>query len=48
MDAMLLVDRYVKNLQISRSNDGSLDMALKEVDDWNKRFGGNDTATPSA
>jgi hypothetical protein len=48
MDAMVLVDRYVKNLQISRSNDGSLDTALKEVDEWNKRFGGSDNKTTSA
>jgi hypothetical protein len=47
-DVFELTNLDVKNLQISRSNDGSLDMALKEVDDWNKRFGGNDTATPSA
>jgi hypothetical protein len=35
MDAMVLVDRYVKNFQISRTNDGSLDTALKEVDEYN-------------
>ncbi|WP_310557778.1 hypothetical protein [Flavobacterium sp.] len=42
MDTMVMVDRYVKNLQISRSNDASLDMAMKDVDDYNKRFGGNE------
>ncbi|MES2478771.1 MAG: hypothetical protein V4561_06780 [Bacteroidota bacterium] len=37
-DIMVLVDRYVANLQISRSNEASLDGAMKEIDDWNKRF----------
>lgn len=44
-DIMLLVDRYVQNLQISRGNEGALDNAMKEVDDWNKRFA-NKAATP--
>lgn len=37
-DVMTLVDRYAANLQISRSNEGSLDLAMNEVDQWNKRF----------
>ncbi|MEN9909542.1 MAG: hypothetical protein RLZZ540_2691 [Bacteroidota bacterium] len=37
-DIMMLVDRYTANLQISRSNEGSLDLAMGEVDQWNKRF----------
>jgi len=37
-DVMTLVDRYATNLQVSRSNEGSLDLAMGEVDDWNKRF----------
>ncbi|MFM2387461.1 MAG: hypothetical protein RL660_2218 [Bacteroidota bacterium] len=38
-DSMTLTDRYVQNMQISRSNDASLDSAMQEVDDYNKRFG---------
>lgn len=37
-DIMTLVDRYAVNLQVSRGNEGSLDLAMKDVDDWNKRF----------
>ena len=37
-DIMTLVDRYTANLQISRTNDGSLDLAMAEVDSWNQRF----------
>ena len=37
-DVMTLVDRYAANLQISRGNEGSLDLAMGEVDQWNKRF----------
>lgn len=37
-DIMTLVDRYNSNLQISRANEGSLDMAMKEVDEYNSRF----------
>ena len=42
-DIMTLVDRYAQNLQISRANEGALDGAMKEVDEWNKRFGANKT-----
>ena len=37
-DVMTLVDRYTINLQVSRANEGSLDLAMGEVDQWNKRF----------
>ncbi len=37
-DVMTLVDRYAANLQISRGNEGSLDLAMAEVDQWNKRY----------
>lgn len=37
-DTMVLVDRYVKNLQIERDNNSSLDLAMREIDVWNKRF----------
>lgn len=47
-DIMALVDRYTANLQISRSNEGSLDLAMGEVDQWNKRFAHKtDTTTPT-
>ena len=45
-DIMTLVDRYNKNLQISRANEGALDAAMKEVDEWNKRFGVTKKTTP--
>ena len=37
-DIMELVDRYVENLQIDRNNNAALDLAMREVDEWNKRF----------
>ena len=37
-DTMVLVDRYVRNLQIERDNNASLDLAMREIDEWNKRF----------
>jgi hypothetical protein len=46
-DVMTLVDRYTTNLQVSRSNEGSLDLAMSEVDEWNKRYAGKkETTTP--
>ena len=39
LDIMTYVDRYVKTLQVSREHDGTLDLAMREVDEWNKRFG---------
>lgn len=37
-DVMTLVDRYAASLQISRGNEGALDLAMGEVDQWNKRY----------
>lgn len=37
-DIMTMVDRYTGNLQISRANEGSLDLAMQDVDNWNQRF----------
>ena len=37
-DIMTLVDRYTSNLQLSRTNEGSLDLAMADVDAWNQRF----------
>jgi hypothetical protein len=37
-DVMTLVDRYAVNLQVSRGNEGNLDLAMGEVDQWNKRY----------
>src|SRR5436190_13060646 len=44
-DIMTMSDRFVKNLQISRANEGSLDLAMKEVDEWNSRYGRNTSET---
>lgn len=38
-DIMQLSDRYAGYLQAARSSNSALDMAMGEVDDWNKRFG---------
>jgi len=38
VDIMSLVDAYAENLQTSRHDNGSLDTAMREVDEWNKRF----------
>lgn len=40
-DIMVLSDRYVKNLQIERNNNSSLDLSMREIDEWNKRFASN-------
>ena len=40
-DIMTLTDRYKDNLQISRQNDSALDLAMRDVDNWNSRFGSN-------
>jgi hypothetical protein len=39
MDAMEMSDRYLGNLQNDRNNNSALDLALGEIDEWNKRFG---------
>jgi hypothetical protein len=38
-DIMTLVDRYGASLEISRGSEGALDLAMKEVDEYNARFG---------
>ena len=38
-DIMTLADRYSASLEISRGSEGSLDLAMKEVDEYNSRFG---------
>lgn len=37
-DIMVLVDRYVDSLQIGRKDNAALDLAMQEIDEWNKRF----------
>ena len=46
-DIMTMVDRYTGNLQISRANEGSLDLAMQDVDNWNQRFAPGKNAGPS-
>ena len=36
VDIMSYVDAYSENLQTSRRDNGSLDLAMREVDEWNK------------
>ena len=38
IDIMKIVDDYVGVLQISRNNSSTLDLAMREVDEWNSRF----------
>lgn len=38
IDIMKMVDDSVKVLQISRNNNAALDLAMREVDEWNTRF----------
>jgi hypothetical protein len=38
IDVMKLVDAFTANLQTSRSRNGSLDNAMADVDNYNKRF----------
>jgi hypothetical protein len=38
VDIMKLVDAFVGNLQNSRGTNGSLDLQMREVDEYNKRF----------
>lgn len=47
IDIMKMVDDFVKVLQVSRGNSGSLDLAMREVDDWNNRFGRSTPAEPA-
>lgn len=48
VDIMTYVDAYSENLQTSRKNNGSLDLAMREVDEWNKRFANKPSDTPPA
>jgi hypothetical protein len=38
-DIMQMVDAFARALQDGRKRDAALDMAMKEVDEYNKRFG---------
>lgn len=38
-DVMSHVDKFSASLQTARHHDGDLDMAMKELDDYNARFG---------
>lgn len=38
-DIMTFADRYHANLKIARNHDATLDLAMRDVDDWNARFG---------
>jgi hypothetical protein len=44
---MTYVDAYSANLQTSRKNNGSLDLAMREVDEWNKRFAHKNDTPPA-
>ena len=46
VDIMTYVDAYSENLQTSRKNNGSLDLAMREVDEWNKRFAHKNDTPP--
>jgi hypothetical protein len=48
IDIMKLVDAFANNLQTSRNRNGSLDAAMGEADEWNKRFGNQGNTTPKA
>jgi len=47
VDIMTYVDAYSENLQTSRKNNGSLDLAMREVDEWNKRFAHKNDTPPT-
>jgi hypothetical protein len=46
VDIMRLTDGFVRNLQAARVNNSSLDNAMREVDEYNKRFGARPNAKP--
>lgn len=53
VDIMQFVDRYNAVLQANRTSNAALDEAMKEVDEWNKRFAnkkddGTNATTPPA
>jgi hypothetical protein len=43
--AMRMNDRFIKTLQAGRDNNAGLDLAMREVDEWNQRFA-NTTPVP--
>ncbi|RKS25486.1 hypothetical protein CLV94_0520 [Flavobacterium endophyticum] len=45
-DIMTFADRYHANLKIARNHDASIDLAMREVDDWNARFGNRTPQEP--
>ena len=48
MDIMKMVDDSVNVLQVSRNNSAALDLAMREVDEWNARFANrNDNTNPT-
>jgi hypothetical protein len=47
IDAMRMSDRFVKVLQAGRSNNAGLDLSMREVDEWNKRFANTGTKEES-
>lgn len=47
-DIMVLSDAYAQSLQANRKRNSSLDAALGEVDDWNKRYANNGSTVPKA
>lgn len=48
IDIMKMVDAFSDNLQTSRSRNGALDESMREVDEYNKRFGNSGNTTPRA
>ncbi|PZF71501.1 hypothetical protein [Taibaiella soli] len=44
-DIMQYADHYGASLQVGRSGNSSLDSAMHEIDDWNKRYGVKKAAT---
>jgi hypothetical protein len=45
-DIMVMTDRYLASLQNQRANNSALDQSLREVDDWNSRYGRNAAKEP--
>ncbi|PZF72514.1 hypothetical protein [Taibaiella soli] len=47
-DIMTYTDNYAASLQVGRTGNSSLDTAMHEIDDWNKRYGGRKAAIDPA
>lgn len=47
-DIMQYADHYAASLQVGRSGNSSLDTAMYEIDDWNKRYGTKKSSTDTA